>query len=426
MADDELDKELAKGLEVAKKKPRNFAIIAKGQNILKMLVDKKPIKDGALTKAKKDVPGGFIVQGVVRGDGQELVFQVREESSLSDLKLKKFIGDTTGLTLKPRFSVVAALQEVDDDSPDDALPPNVASVNQAPVERAPVVSSPSVTDPALAQLLAAMNKLAPALQLAIKSQPQRKDELMRAAAEFQTRYASGDATAAKESLLNLGKLIKEATNPSGDDSLAQRMQQLEPELLKAVKANPGKATALMNVWNHAQEKAAAGDQATVEKILERLEQAVAEALKTAPQTDTERFGIQAGLVAERRAELEEYLASRVSAARAKTEIQIQSVEKAIAKHEPDAGADKLAAAVQEELNSLYNEVRAELIGSLDAEDADSVLRTINAWRERVAANPLVRHLARAKSDIGATADILDDFEALFEEVSNKVRQVMAA
>jgi hypothetical protein len=69
---EELDEELAKELHVAKKKPRNFAIIAKGTNVLKLLVDKKPIKEGASVKAKKACQGN----AVVTGDGPDLVFQV--------------------------------------------------------------------------------------------------------------------------------------------------------------------------------------------------------------------------------------------------------------------------------------------------------------------------------------------------------------
>ncbi len=49
----ELDKELAKELKAAKEKPRNFAVISKGPNIVKLLVSKKPIRDADLAASKK-------------------------------------------------------------------------------------------------------------------------------------------------------------------------------------------------------------------------------------------------------------------------------------------------------------------------------------------------------------------------------------
>ena len=82
------------------------------------------------------------------------MFQVKEETSLGEPKLKKFIGDTTGLTLKPRFEVVAALQEVDDEAP--GLRRNVSP---AAGDAAPPVAGPSAY-----QSIVALNKLSPAIR----------------------------------------------------------------------------------------------------------------------------------------------------------------------------------------------------------------------------------------------------------------------
>lgn len=116
----EVDKELAKSIVQAKKKPRNFAIVAKGSNVLKLAVDKRPIKDGSIAKWKKDTGGNIVLRGVVQGTAEgDLVFLMLEASPITEAKLKKFIGDTADLTTRPVFKVVPALAEVDDQSPDE-------------------------------------------------------------------------------------------------------------------------------------------------------------------------------------------------------------------------------------------------------------------------------------------------------------------
>ena len=105
-----IDKDLAKSLQVARKKPLNFVIIAKGANVLGLLVDKRPIKDGVVLKAKKELGGNAVVRGVVVGEDPELVFQVVEEPTIAEPKLKKFISDATRLNVTPRFQVLAELQ----------------------------------------------------------------------------------------------------------------------------------------------------------------------------------------------------------------------------------------------------------------------------------------------------------------------------
>ena len=116
---DEKDKDLAKALQAAKSRPRNFAIIAKGPNVLKLIVDKRPIKEGLLRKIKQECHGNRIVRGVVCGGvGPELRFQVTEEPSLSDIKLRKFIMEEAQLPLKATFQLLEGLPGMDDEGPE--------------------------------------------------------------------------------------------------------------------------------------------------------------------------------------------------------------------------------------------------------------------------------------------------------------------
>ncbi|MFO0819710.1 MAG: hypothetical protein U1A77_17310 [Pirellulales bacterium] len=141
MADHEFDKELTKSIQVAKTKPRNFAIIAKGTTILKLLVERKPIKEGLLNKAKRECQGNAIIKGVVRGIGDELVFQTTEQPAITDVKLKAYLVDVSQLLLKARFELVPTLIEIDDGTPDDAPTPDAGLKS----DKSPPISTPQTS-----------------------------------------------------------------------------------------------------------------------------------------------------------------------------------------------------------------------------------------------------------------------------------------
>src|SRR5690606_26590537 len=72
-----LDEELFAGLQQArKKKARNYCLIAKGPEVLKLIVQKKKIPAGVVQKAKAEVKGNNIIEGVVFGEGVSLTFEV--------------------------------------------------------------------------------------------------------------------------------------------------------------------------------------------------------------------------------------------------------------------------------------------------------------------------------------------------------------
>ena len=86
---DALDEELAQGLKQARKKPRNFVLLGKGTTVLKLIIDKKPIKSSDVQEAKKATKATTVVSGVVVGDGADLVFKlVGEEPSFKTAAFK--------------------------------------------------------------------------------------------------------------------------------------------------------------------------------------------------------------------------------------------------------------------------------------------------------------------------------------------------
>ncbi len=207
MPADDVDEELAKAVVVAKKKPRNFALFSKGANVLKLLLSKKPIKDEAILKTKKDVQANTILRGVVQGEGADLVFQVLEEPSVAEAKLKKFLSESTGLMLKPCFKIVASLPEVDEDDDDNA--------QAAPAT--PAAAETGAGSGAQAeQLLETVNKLTPMIKQAVADFPARKAEILAPLAAFQTSIKANDLAQAKECVMQLGALLKSLKSQTAD------------------------------------------------------------------------------------------------------------------------------------------------------------------------------------------------------------------
>jgi hypothetical protein len=69
------DEDLAEGLRQARKSPRNFALIAKGPAPLKLIVQKKPIRDGDVIKAKTEFKGNDAIRAVDLAQGADIVYQ---------------------------------------------------------------------------------------------------------------------------------------------------------------------------------------------------------------------------------------------------------------------------------------------------------------------------------------------------------------
>ena len=97
--------DLKSALVQARKKPRHFAIIAKGPEVLALFAQKKPFRDGMLRQERRDEGGKQVIEGVCQGDGgTKLVFKVEGDvPKIKKSALRQFITSETGLMLKPRF-----------------------------------------------------------------------------------------------------------------------------------------------------------------------------------------------------------------------------------------------------------------------------------------------------------------------------------
>lgn len=120
-------------------------------------------------------------------------------------RLKAALFEQTGLRLKVR---VRGEDPDDVDLDEDAIeaaPTTAPTPASAPAAAAPPKPADTAT------LIEAMKKLAPGIRQAAASRPALKDDLERLVAEFQSRIKAGQAGQARETLLELGALVKGAT-----------------------------------------------------------------------------------------------------------------------------------------------------------------------------------------------------------------------
>lgn len=252
-----IDKELYDGLQQCrKKKPRYFCVVAKGAEVVKMIVQKKKINDGQAQKAKSENKGNLVVTGIVIGEGMDLSFEITgAEPSITPKRIKDYISDNTDLTLKPKWTVVTELRQVEEESegkesegqqkspvpppvpPTAQKPPGVTPPvpppppggpkSEAPKTEAPKPEPPKTEAPKpepkpqvpdappikpsgeMDELIAKMSKLMPAITAAAGTHPQRKGDLLAPVAAFKIQSKANDVEGAKESLRRLAVLLKE-------------------------------------------------------------------------------------------------------------------------------------------------------------------------------------------------------------------------
>jgi len=386
------DEELAKGLRDARKQPRNFVAIIKGTNVLKLVVRKKEIKSAEIQSLRTELKGTAALSGVVQVAGGEHVFETLEDPP--DLKiqpLKDYIDADTGLKVKPRFAKVTALAEVPqmDDVP-VAPPMPTGKPPQAPL------------DQAIAGLVAAMQKLRPALQEALAAHPGLKVELMDLATNFQQQIKVPDAAAAKTTLIALAQRLKElpapgttpATSetppeappaPGGD--LARQWNEAhataEPRYLAALKKGESKLTSELKViFAYATERAEAGEYdkalVAIKRLLPLLEQAER---GPGPQ------------VSSRLVESRKFLLTRFQKIRADLKQELDSLQKAIAESAADDDPTELTTAMQGWFDRLLDELQNGIDASINAgDDFQQAQEVIHGLQAEVDDDELIEHL----------------------------------
>lgn len=241
--------------DVKKGKARKFVLISKGTKIVSLVVFKKGTFESGKKQAR-EAGTGEICYGVVDGKGQDIRFVLsRSDGFVSapvrSAVLKSFLAESAELSCKPYFEVVdAAPLVLDEDNPlvarflqlqDRALAACESHPDQAPLINtlcrqiggfldqdqsdqavaklealeallgglssgpAPPVTDDSATE---AKLVDALKKLQPLLAKSIELQPDRRGELLGAAANVRDEIRNKQFADASRDLVALGQLLK--------------------------------------------------------------------------------------------------------------------------------------------------------------------------------------------------------------------------
>jgi hypothetical protein len=204
----DIDKELAAAITAAKNKEHNFAIVAKGPNVVHLFVSKLPIKDTEVQKAKKAHSGNAVMRGKCQGQNGELVFRLAEDPSVQEKKLKEFITSATQLPVKPRFEVVAvdALEgERKEAEQPNANASNTPEAGENPSATAAAPPAPS-GDPAAFNIR--LKTLKPAMDAVRTAETSVTAELTALAAEMASQAGNQQFAEASEILKRIEGLLK--------------------------------------------------------------------------------------------------------------------------------------------------------------------------------------------------------------------------
>lgn len=407
------DEALRTGLSQARKKARYYVLIAKGTTAVKLIVQKKQVKASDIQKAKTEAKGSLVLEGTCQGQGAEMVFQVLgEEPTVKTMTIKDLIAEQTELTLKARFEVVKQLAVVDenDEANEDEnanAPANSNTVNSSvetasPAAPPPPPPPPANVDPAIAPLTAAMNKLSPIIQTAVKINPNRRDELLQGVATFQAQIKASDVESAKATLLAIGKLAKEMAtppaqnnptpeepgntqnNPGPQDPQAAAWQQAwqaaDAEYQAALKTAPSDlASKLRVIHAYAFEQGEAQQYSKAMAALERLRPLLAQAASVKGAGSE----VAAGTVEKRK-----YLLERFKVLPGEIRPSLDKLHQAITEQVPNEDPDELIDATEVALNVLYDKMRDEIDAAITAGD----MTLLKGIKDRVTNDALVAHL----------------------------------
>lgn len=213
-----------------------------------------------------------------------------------------------------------------------------------------------------------------------------------------------------------------AGKPVPGSAFAARRDALEPRLLEAMRADPEQRGALSAAWEMAQEIAEQGDAARAQATLDRLAQSIDRVLAAPEQGRAERLGIQPGLVAQRRAELQALLQAQVETSRTIVAQDIAGLGPGL--DEVIERPQAMAAAVERHIAGVFDRVHAELDAATQAGDVAAIQQRVAALQNEIAADA-----GLAAIGVAAAAFDFDDpresLAAMFDEFLAELAQPAA-
>ena len=270
--DDESKKIL---LDVKKGKARKFVMIKDGVEIDKLYIFRKGPFDRFVRMAKQQGVRGEPFWGIVRGDGLDIRFELSRSDGFTgppgtQIRLKEFLKETTGLKLEPDYVIVDAPTPIEEDGPE------VATGEDADRDEAVPEEDPGEKFVRLLKLVLPHVKRALAVATSVS------DELQTRVREAQDLGRRRDFEQGLATLRIVGQLAKQAlaeaeTAPAAGreepvaDPVASRIQeaetkrrhqweervaQIEPRYSEAVRAATDDTGKMRLVMDYAQTQAA--------------------------------------------------------------------------------------------------------------------------------------------------------------------------
>lgn len=270
--------------EVKKGKPRRFAMVCKGTNILSLVVYKK----GSLEKYRKqakEAGNGQFYFGVVTGKGMDITFNLASSDGFDsapgrDTVLREFLKTEADLKCQPGYAIVNQLPDVPDEDEGAAAAPSVSS--QPSASAAPSVSSEtsSSADELALKLTESLKKIKPLIEDVIARVPDSKPIFQNKLTEVVSQIKQKELDSAKANLAELARLVKtySVERPAnqaatGDDEASKFQalsQSLAPQLQDAIRMDATRGAKLSAIWELANQQFVSGNAASAWNALEKL------------------------------------------------------------------------------------------------------------------------------------------------------------
>src|SRR4029079_4345756 len=127
-ADERFSEESRKFLLAVKKgRTRKFVLVKEGVQIDRLIIFKTGSFDRVIRMARQDGAWGEMYFGMLQGDGTDIRFELSRADGFTtppgtDVRLKEFLKETTGLKFEPAYVIVdnlATVAQADGDDEDD-------------------------------------------------------------------------------------------------------------------------------------------------------------------------------------------------------------------------------------------------------------------------------------------------------------------
>jgi hypothetical protein len=235
---------------VKKGKARKFVMLAKGVNIVSLVLFKKGSLSAFVKQAKEDGTG-IVYFGTATGKGPDIRFQLATDDGfdkppLKDVVLKKYLEEEADFKCKPTFEIVATLEPMLD--PTDPLHARYSKLKEAAAEA-------GLADAGKKQDLDARCKAIGKLLEEDQRDPAttQLNELEKLLSATGTAPTTAETTTA---------------TPDKQESIYWALhEKLDDGVKKAAVAGGAKAEAIVKLWNYAEAQAGFGGFANANKAL---------------------------------------------------------------------------------------------------------------------------------------------------------------